>query len=63
MKTAIAIYESKNSEKVVKFCTGLYMLLEFCSERQAKRILEAQERGQLYGVYIDKSGKARATYI
>lgn len=63
MNTTIAIHESKNSDKVVKFCTGVYMLLEFCSERQSKAIQHAANNGLLYGCYFTKSGKVRATYI
>lgn len=59
----IAIHESKNSEKVIVFCTGIYELLKYCSEKQAKKITIAANNNQLYGAYFTKKGEIRATYI
>jgi len=63
MNNSIAIHESKNSEKVITFCTGVYQLLQYCSEKQAKKIQDAANNGKLYGAYFTKTGKIRATYI
>jgi len=63
MNPTIAIYSSKNSEKVVTFCTGVNELTKYCSLPQAKKIQKAQENGMLYGVYFTKAGNVRATYI
>lgn len=63
MKTAtIAIHESKSSDKVVAFARGYDGLLKYCSERQAKSILKANEDGRLHGLYFTKNGKLRAEY-
>lgn len=62
MNNSIAIHESKNSEKVITFCTGVYELMKYCSERQAKKIQEAANKGQLWGAYFTKNGNVRATY-
>jgi len=65
----LAIHESKNSNKVVRFLSaeqpsGLYyQLLEFTSKSHAKRIIKAIENNFLYGVYFTKSGRLRATFI
>lgn len=58
----IAIFESKKSEKVVKFATPLDML-KYCSQKQVDKILKAHENNMLWGVHFTKSGKIRATYI
>lgn len=63
MNNTIAIHESKNSDKVVKFCTGVNELLEYCSKRQAIKIQNAANNGNLWGCYFTKTGNVRATYI
>ena len=61
MKT-IAIYENKNSDKVVKFAT-IEQLQELTSKQYLKRIINAYENGTLWGVYFTKNGNIRATFI
>lgn len=69
MENTLAILQSKNSEKVVKFIgaergRGLYVeLIQLCSDKYAKRIIRAIENGTLWGVYFTKSGRIRATFI
>ena len=65
----LAIHESKNSNKVVRFLSAeqpsglLYQLLEFTSKQYSKRIIKAIENNTLYSVYFTKSGRLRATFI
>ena len=63
MNQTIAIYESKKSDKVIQFCTGVYQLLEFCSERQAKKIQYAANNGKLLGVWFTPKSNVRASYL
>jgi hypothetical protein len=69
MENTLAIHASKNSETVVKFIgaerpKGLYgELIQLCSDKYAKRIIAAIENGQLYGAYLTKSGRIKATFI
>jgi len=64
----LAIHESKNSDKVVKFLTAetelaLYnKLLELVSKKTAEKIIKGIENGSLFGVYYTKTGKIRAAY-
>jgi hypothetical protein len=58
----IAIYESKKSEKIVKFVTA-EQLLELTNKRYAKKLIEALENNLLYGTYITKTGRLKATFI
>ena len=58
----VAIHESKHSEKVITFCTGIYELMKYCSKRQAIRIMDAAENGSLWGAYFTKTGQVRASY-
>jgi len=58
----LAIYESKNSDKVVRFLSA-EQLLEFTSKQYYKRIIKAIENNTLYSVYFTKSGRLRATFI
>jgi hypothetical protein len=65
----LAIHASKNSETIIKFIgaeqtKGLYgELIQLCSDRYAKRIIKALESGQLWGAYLTKSGRIKATFI
>ena len=59
----IAIHESKNLEKVVKFVSSIQKLEEYTSHKTAIKILKASENGALYGLYFTKTGKVRAEYI
>lgn len=61
MSNTIPIYESKNSEKVVVFCIGVYQLLQYCSMPQARKIVKAHENGDLITTYFTPSGKVRST--
>jgi hypothetical protein len=63
MNQPISIYASKKSEKIIVTCTGVYMLLRYCSFRQAKKMARAAQHGQLWGAYFTKSGNVRANYI
>lgn len=62
MRNTIAITESKNSEKVVKFVKGVSMLEEFTSHRTAIKICKAADSGRLYGCYLTKTGKLKSIY-
>lgn len=62
MNQTIAIHENKRSEKVIVNCTGVYELMRYCSERQAKKLAKAANAGRLFGAYFTKSGNVRATY-
>ena len=59
----IPICESKKSDKVIIFCTGVYQLMKYTTQKNAKKICEAAENGNLYGVYFIKNGKIKATYL
>ena len=65
----LAIHESKNSEKVVKFLNaeqpkGIFdQLLEYTNARYAKRIIYALENNSLSGVYFTKNGNLKASFI
>lgn len=59
----IAIHESKNSEKVVKFVSGIQQLEKYISHETAIKILKALENGNLHGLHFTKTGKVRAVYI
>ncbi len=59
----IAIHKSKNSEKVVKFVSGIQQLEKYISHKNAIKILKALENGDLYGLHFTKTGKVRAVYI
>jgi flavoprotein len=61
---SIAIHESKDSEKVVRFLNlNVESLSEFCSVNYAKSIIQAQENGSVHGVYFTPSGRIRASFI
>jgi flavoprotein len=61
---SIAIHESKDSEKVVRFLNlNVESLSEFCSVNYAKSIIAAQDNGSVYGVYFTASGRIRANFI
>lgn len=69
MYNMITIRESKNSNKVVKFISGespdviKVRLEKYCSGKYATRIFEAAQNGGLWGCYLTKSGRIRATFI
>ncbi len=65
MKTEkIAIHESKNSEKVVKFINAtIEALQEYVSIKDANNILNAKENNSLYGLYFTPSGKLKAIFV
>lgn len=69
MSVSIAIHESKNSEKVVKFVTAeqedglFYQLLEFTNKIYAKKLIKALKNNQLHGAYLTKTGNLRAVFI
>ena len=56
------IFESKNSDKVVRFVHST-QLTEYFSEAYAKKIIKAQMHGCLWGLYLTKSGRLRATIL
>ena len=65
----LAIHESKNSEKVVKFLNaeqpdGIFdQLLEYTNKKYAKKIISALKNNSLHGAYWTKSGSLRANFI
>ena len=60
----IPIYESGESDKVIRFIDlSVEKLSEHCSKQYAKRIIHASENGYLWGVHITKSGKHRAIFV
>jgi hypothetical protein len=60
----IAIHESKNSEKVVKFVSAtIDALQEYVSIREANNILNAIENNSLHGLYFTPSGKLKAVFV
>lgn len=60
----VAIHKSKNSEVVVKFIElSVDKLSQYCSEKYALSIIESHENGSLWGIYLTKSGRIRATFI
>lgn len=58
----LAIHENKNSAKVVEFVT-IEQLAKLTSKQYLKRIINAYENGSLYGLYLTKTDKVRATFI
>lgn len=60
--TSIAIHQSKNSDKVIKFITESE-LTNYCSKEYANNILAAKENGSLWGCYFTLSGKVKAQFI
>jgi hypothetical protein len=59
----LAIYEAKNSDKTVRFISlTIDSLTEYCSKKYAKKIIEAHENGQLWGVCLTKSGRIKASF-
>lgn len=60
----IAIHESKNSEKVVKFVNAtIEALQEYVSIKDANNILNAKENNSLHGLYFTPSGKLKAIFV
>ena len=60
----IAIYESKNSEKVVKFIPlTVESLSAHCSRSYARKIIRERENGCVWGVHFTKSGSIMAIFI
>ena len=59
----LGVCESKTSDKVVKFVAlSAWDLTNYCSLKYAKRIIEAHDNGQLWGVYFTKTGRIKATF-
>jgi flavoprotein len=60
----IPIYESKKSDKIIKFIDlSVEKLSDHCSVKYAKKIVRAHENGYLWGVHITKMGTYRAIFI
>ncbi len=57
----IAIHESKNSDKTIRFVSSAN-LTEYCSPAYAKRIIAAYRNGELWGLYLTKTGRIKATF-
>ncbi len=66
---SLAIYESKKSEKAVKFinATSEFDFIEqlnvYCSNKYSKRIYKAMANNLLNGIHFTYKGKIRATFI
>ena len=61
---SIAIYESKDSEKVVNTIDlTIENLSHYCSEKYAKRIISAHNSSMIWGVYWTPSGRIKATFL
>lgn len=56
----IPVHASKTSDEVVRFATSLKRDV---SPRYYKKIVDAYEGGYLWGLYLTKTGKIRATFI
>ncbi len=56
------IFESKTSDKTIRFVSAS-SLTEYCSTAYAKKIISAHRNGLLWGLYLTKTGKIRATFI
>lgn len=56
------IFENKHSDKVVRFVCST-QLTEYFTEAYAKKIIKAQEHGCMWGLYLTKSGRLRATIL
>jgi len=60
----IAIHESKNSDKVIKFIPlTVESLSEYCSKKYARTIIHEHENGSVWGLYFTPSGKIKAMFI
>ena len=60
----IAIYESKNSEKVAKFIPlTVKSLSEYCSRSYARKIIREHENSCIWGIHFTKGGSIRAIFI
>jgi hypothetical protein len=55
------IHENKTSEKAARFLSSTE-LADYCSKQYAKKIIQAKENGELWGVYFTKSGRIKATF-
>jgi flavoprotein len=60
-KTEITIHDSKNSDGVKMFLDA-DKLSDYCSIKYAKKIIKANEDGNLYGAYFTRTGRIRATF-
>jgi len=59
---SMPIFESKTSDKVVRFVSST-QLTEYFSDAYAKKIIKAQMHGCLWGLYLTKTGRLRATIL
>ena len=58
----LPIFESKTSDKTIRF-VSFDNLTEYCSPAYARKIIAAQQNGQLWGLYLTKTGRIKATFI
>jgi hypothetical protein len=59
---SMPIFETKTTDKVVRYIHSS-QLTEYFSEAYAKKIVKAQEQGALWGLYLTKTGRLRATIL
>jgi hypothetical protein len=59
---SMPIFESKNSTNIVRNVSST-QLTEYVSQAYAKRIIKAQRDGQLWGLYLTKTGRLRASIL
>ena len=59
---SMPIHESKTTDKVVRWIHST-QLTEYFSQAYANKIIKAQEQGALWGLYLTKTGRLRATFL
>ena len=59
---SMPIFETKTTDKVVRWIHSS-QLTEYFSEAYAKKIVKAHEQGALWGLYLTKTGRLRATIL
>lgn len=60
----IAIHQSRKSDKVIEFIElSVEKLSLRCSKEYARQIIRHHENGGLWGLYLTKAGRVKATFI